>query len=135
MAVNAAPFREAVKLIYGYLTVLAITNSVREFALAASAEPALKVPFTSSVEVWFTFTFSVLLILRFFFGNIAHFNSDKDNDPLEIVFDSAIILLQAILLGYATFLITDYGRFFCLVVIILLTDVIWYSISQLLLFG
>ena len=129
MAVKAGPFREAVKLIYGYLTVLAITNSVREFALIGMAEPKHAIPFTTSPEAWLSFVFSVFLILRFFFGNIAHFNSDQDNDPFEIVFDSMIILLQAILLGYATFFIGDMSKLFSIVLIILISDLAWYCIS------
>lgn len=129
MAVNAGPFREAVKLIYGYLTVLAITNSVREFAIIGMAEPAHHLPFTTSPETWVAFVFSVILILRFFFGNVAHFNSDEDNDPFEIIFDSVIILLQAILLGYATFFIGDISKFFSVVLIILLSDLAWYVVS------
>lgn len=131
MAVNAGPFREAVKLIYGYLTVLAITNSVREFAIIGMTEPDHPLPFTTSPETWVAFVFSILLILRFFFGNIAHFNSDQDNDPFEIIFDSIIILLQAILLGYATFFIGDISKFFSIVIIILLSDLVWYGVSVL----
>jgi hypothetical protein len=129
LAVNAGPFRDAVKMIYGYLTVLAITNSVREFAIFPAGIVQGGFPFTTSVDVWFTFVFSVFLILRFFFGNIAHFNSDQDNDPFEIIFDSSIIIVQAILLGYLTFFITDLSKFLAVVVIILISDFIWYAVS------
>lgn len=67
--------------------------------------------------------------IALFFGNIAHFNSDEDNDPFEIIFDSIIILFQAILLGYATFFISDISKFFSLVLIILLSDLLWYVLS------
>lgn len=129
MAVNAGPFREAVKLVYGYLTVLAITNSVREFALLAPTGNQGSMPFTFASDVWFTFVFSIVLILRFFFGNIAHFNSDKDDDPFEIIFDSVTIIFQAILLGYLTFFISDLSNFLPVLVMILVSDLIWYAAS------
>jgi hypothetical protein len=93
------------------------------------AEPDHPLPFTTSPETWVAFVFSIVLILRFFFGNVAHFNSDQDNDPFEIIFDSMIILLQAILLGYATFFIGDISKFFSIVLIILLSDLVWYGVS------
>lgn len=128
--IDASAFREAVKLIYGYLTVLAITNSVRIFAEQFTPSETVAPPFPDQASLWVTFSFSVLLILRFFFGNIAHFNSDEDSDVFEIVFDSIVILLQAIMIGYATFFLTDLSQYFVIVNLVFLVDLIWFAITS-----
>lgn len=126
---QVAKFRTAVNQIYGIVMALAITNSTQIFATQASSTPANYPPMPADFSTWVAFIFSTVLILRFFFGNIAHLNSDKDNNIVEVAFDSSVILIQAVLISYATYFITDLSKFIVIVNILFSVDLLWYGVS------
>lgn len=118
-------FRETVKLLCGFLTAIALTNAISQFATLQKTAGPGHLSIIQSVS----FFFLMWLICRFFFGNIVHLITDSDNDPLEIVIDGITILAENLLLAYMTHFATDPKRLFVYVCLLMFFDLIWWIIS------
>jgi hypothetical protein len=78
------------------------------------------------IAVWLTFFASTTFTLRFFFGNIEYLNSDPDDDTIELLLDSSVILVQSMWLALATNYINTPDMFFFYIIGLLLFDCAWY---------
>lgn len=119
-------FRETVKLLCGFLTAIALTNAIEKFA--ALGDPAAHVSELQGLS----FLFLMWLMCRFFFGNIVHLNSDKDDDAFEVVFDGVTILIESLLLAYMALYAADPQRLFVYVCLLMLFDFAWWLLSALI---
>lgn len=127
------PFIDAVKFFYALILTLAAQNLISEFSKAKAPDSDLV--FSQSFENWFVLFCGITIILRFYFGNISHINSDKDFDGFEILVDCLTIIIQGIGLAYATFFFNHPDKFFAVIVWVFLTDIFWYVVRAVYVLG
>lgn len=123
-------FRDAIKLLVGILTALAVKNAVSQLAEGGgtvNVRPLTEVP----ISVWLTFFTSITFTLRFFFGNIEYLNSDPDDDTIELLLDTSVVLVQSMLLALITNYINRPDLFFFYVICLLLVECAWYLIFSI----
>lgn len=132
---------DAVTLFYSLLLVLGVREGLVRLLLRPDGSPVS--PLSLPVERLAVFAVFLLLVARFFLGNVRHVDSSyieplfRADPPLERVsamnrmFDFAWMLFQAIVLFYLGTLVGRTREFFVVVTFLLVVDIVWLSYSSL----
>jgi hypothetical protein len=119
-------FKDATISLLGFLTVLAITNSIRVYLEGDRSNHDIS-DATALAALFLILTTSI----RFFYGNIVHLKSDRDEDCFEIVIDCITILLQGILVGFAAFFVLKIEHLLIFIFSLYALDIVWFALRRL----
>lgn len=119
-------FKDATISLLGFLTVLAITNSIRIFIETLEKR--------SGIDEYYILLIDLLIVLftsiRFYYGNIAHLKSDQDDDCFEIVLDCITVLIQALIVGVSAFYVVNPSKLLSILIVLHAIDIFWLALRR-----